>query len=63
MYKANFGYEFDTMEKVNEFNDGANVCYGGCKSKEDVSDEYCHKCKLINECIQYYQDIEQEINL
>lgn len=60
MYKAILGYEFDTMEKVNEFNDGAFVCFSGCRSKDDVPDEYCYKCKLVNECINCYQDMEEE---
>ena len=60
MYKAKFGYEFDTMEKVKEFNDGAFVCSSGCKDNNEVADEYCNKCCLINECIDCNQMIDSE---
>ena len=58
MYKASFGYEFDTKEKVNEFNNGAFVCYSGCKNKDEVWGDCCNECCLINECIKAYQDME-----
>ena len=46
MYKAYFGFEFDTMEKVNEFNGGANACFSGY----DETAKMCKECLLHKEC-------------
>lgn len=43
MYKAKFGFEFDTEEKVKEFDDGAFACFSGCKNINDVPDMACNK--------------------
>ena len=43
MYKAKFGFEFDTEEKVKEFDDGAFACFCGCKNINDVPDMTCNK--------------------
>ena len=52
MYKAKFGFgfEFDTEEKAKEFDDGAFVCFGGCKDINDVPDMACKNCCLVKEC-------------
>ena len=46
MYKANFGFEFDTMEKVNEFNNSGNICFSGY----DETSTLCKECLLYKEC-------------
>ena len=58
MYKANFGFEFDTQEKAKEFNDGAFVCFSGCRDKNDVPDKACKTCVLIEECIKCNNEME-----
>jgi hypothetical protein len=55
MYKAKFGFEFDTEEKAKEFDDGAFVCFSGCRDKDDVPDLACKKCCLIDDCIRCNQ--------
>lgn len=46
MYKANHGFEFDTKEKVEEFNNGGQFCFSGY----DETSVTCNKCLLCKEC-------------
>ena len=46
MYKANFGFEFDTKEKVEEFNNGGQFCFSGY----DETSTTCNMCSLCKEC-------------
>lgn len=46
MYKANNGFEFDTKEKVEEFNNGGQFCFSGC----DETSMVCKECLLFEEC-------------
>lgn len=57
MYKAKepFGFEFDSQEKVDEFNNECTSCFGGCANKNDVWGECCNNCGIINECIALYE--------
>ena len=51
MFKAKFGFEFDTEEKAKEFDDGAFVCFSGCKDVSDAPDKACETCCLVTECM------------
>ena len=55
MFKAKFGYEFDTEEKVKEFDDGAFVCFSGCKDVNEPPDEAGKTCCLVKECMECSQ--------
>ena len=46
MYKANNGFEFDTKEKVKEFNNNGQFCFSGY----DETSTMCEKCLLREEC-------------
>lgn len=46
MYKANNGFEFDTQEKVEEFNNGGQFCF----SEYDKTSTMCKECLLQTEC-------------
>ena len=52
MYKAKDGFEFDSMEKAEEYDTGANVCFGGCRDINDAPDEACKTCIIANECME-----------
>ena len=58
MIKAYYGYEFDSQEKVDEFNSGANVCFSGCKDINDPPDEACKTCKINKECMSCCEDYD-----
>lgn len=58
MYKAKFGFEFDTEEKAKEFDDGAFVCFSGCRNINNPPDESCKICCLVNECIKCHENEE-----
>ena len=60
MYKAKFGFEFDTEEKVKEFDDGAFACFSGCKNINDVPDMACKTCYLVKECMECNKNVEME---
>ena len=62
MYKAKFGFEFDTEVKAKEFNDGACVCFSGCGDVNDPPDESCKTCNLVQECMKCCLDMEEEVN-
>lgn len=46
MYKANDGFEFDTKEKVEAFNNGGQFCFSGY----DETSSMCRECLLCKEC-------------
>lgn len=58
MFKTKFGFEFDTEEKVKEFEDGAYVCFSGCKDISNPPDIACKTCCLAKECVQCSKEME-----
>lgn len=50
MFKTKFGFEFDTEEKVKEFEDGAYVCFSGCKdisNPPDLTNTHRQACGVV----------------
>ena len=54
--KAKFGFEFDSIEKVNEFNNECTQCFGGCRDVNDPPEEACKKCEINIECMKFAKE-------
>ena len=58
MYYTKDGYEFNTREKVSEYESGAKTCFTSCNNLVDPPDEACIKCLIATECMKYNKEME-----